>query len=297
MLQSTNDIWERRWTIGLFLALPLIILLVFSYYPALKLFQMSLTDWDGMKPAYNYVGLDNYKTILRENMAWKTLINNMAYVIISVIQTFLGLYFAILLDSNIRGKRFFRSFLFMPYILNGVAVAYMFSYMYNFEDGPVNILLRGIGLEEYAVRFLGNSWWANMSLAFMGLWQNTGLAMVIFLGALQSIPKDLYESASIDGANFLHKVRFITVPSMKLVVQINLFLSLNGALQAFFQPFIMTKGGPGDRTQTFASMAYYTAFNFHNFGLASALGVFLLAIVLVVLLIQNLVIRGGGEEG
>ncbi|CAN7250860.1 sugar ABC transporter permease [Paenibacillus sp. LjRoot153] len=296
MLRNMNDNLERRLTIVLFLTLPLIMLLVFSYYPAVKLFQISFTDWDGMKSHYNYIGLANYKEIISQNTAWKTLVNNMAYVIISVIQTFLGLYFAILLDSNIRAKQFFRSFLFMPYILNGVAVAYMFSYLYNFEDGPINILLKAIGLGDYAIHFLSNSWSANMSLAFMGLWQNTGLAMVIFLGALQSIPKDLYESASIDGANFFDKVRFITIPSMKLVVQINLFLSLNGALQAFFQPFIMTKGGPGDRTQTFASMAYYTAFNFHNFGLASALGIFLLGIVLVVLLIQNIVIRGGGEE-
>ncbi|WP_438445108.1 carbohydrate ABC transporter permease [Gorillibacterium sp. sgz5001074] len=296
MIRTMSNRREQFVTIAAFLTVPLILLLAFSYFPAFKLIQLSFTDWDGMRPHYNYVGWQNYIDVISEKTALHTLVNNLAYVIISIIQTLLGLYFAIILDSNIRGKRWFRSFIFMPYVLNGVAVAYMFSYMYNYEEGPLNLLLNAIGLEQLAIRWLGNFWYSNISLAFMGLWQNTGLAMVIFLGALQSIPKDLYESASIDGANFYHKVRYITLPSIMLVIEINLFLSVNGALQAFFQPFIMTQGGPGDRTQTFASMAYYTAFRFHNFGLASALGVLLLVLILIVLTLQKAVVKTGGEH-
>jgi raffinose/stachyose/melibiose transport system permease protein len=295
-MRIRSDNRERSITIALFLLIPLLLLLAFSYYPAAKLLQLSFTDWDGLMPHYKYNGLQNYKDIIQDKSALKALINNMAYVIIALIQTTLGLYFAIILDSNMRAKKFFRSIVFMPYILNGVAVAYMFTYMYNFQDGPLNILLSSLGLEKYAIHWLSNAWYSNLSLAFLGLWQYTGLSMVVFLGALQSIPKDLYESASIDGSNFFQNIRFIVLPNIRLVIQINLFLSLNGALQAFSQPFIMTLGGPGDRTQTFASMAYFIAFKFHNFGQASALGILLLIIVMLVLGLQNLVIRNGGDQ-
>ena len=296
IMNLLNDNIQKKIVICLFLFIPLTVLLVFTYIPALKLFELSFTNWDGLKRTYDYIGFDNYIDIFRDNSAVLTLVNNLAYIIMTILQIVLGLYFAIILDSNIKGKKFFRSFVFMPYILNVVAVAYMFNYMYNFDEGPVNIILRAIGLEKYAVHWLNDTWWSNLSLSFIGLWQFTGLCMVIFLGALQSIPKELYESASIDGSNFFQNIRYITLPSIKMVVGINLFLSLNGALQAFGQPFIITKGGPGDVTKTFALNAYYIAFDFHNFGKASALGIFLLAIIILVMLLQNLFVRIGGES-
>ncbi len=287
---------QRTVVIVLFLLCPLALLLAFSYYPAAKLVELSFTDWNGMSKTYEYIGLANYAAIFRSQNAVKTLVNNLAYVIITVIQVVLGLYFAIILDSNVKAKRFFRSFLFMPYILNGVALANMFNYMYNFDDGPLNILIRAItGNPEAGIHYLGNTWASNMWLAGMGLWQYTGMAMVIFLGALQSIPKELYEAAEIDGGNFGQSVRYITIPSIRMVIELNLFLSLNGALQAFNQAYLITKGGPGDRTKTFALNAYYTAFDFHDFGIASALGVFLLALITVVMLVQNLVLKSGGD--
>jgi raffinose/stachyose/melibiose transport system permease protein len=286
---------ESKITIFAFLAIPVTLLILFTYVPAVKLLELSFTDWNGIRKTYDYIGMQNYIEIFKEKSVFETLINNLAYVIISFLQTILGLYFAIILDSNIRAKRFFRSAIFMPFILNGIAIAYMFRYMYNYSDGPINLILNAVGLGDHAVRFIGNFWASNLSLAYMGLWQYTGLAMVIFLGALQSVPKDLYESAAIDGSNFFQNIIHITMPSIKLVVSINLFLSLNGALQAFYQPFIMTQGGPGDRTQTFASNAYYTAFKFQDFGKASALGIVLLLLVVIILAVQNFVLRKGGD--
>lgn len=284
---------QKTITIVTFLLIPLILLIGFSYLPAVKLFQFSFTDWDGMAKTFKYIGLQNYKDIIADHTAIDTLANNMAYVLAVIVQVVLGLYFAIILDSNIRAKNFFRSAVFMPYILNGMAVAYMFNYMYNFNDGPINIFLRTIGLGNYAVHFLNNTWYSNLSLAFLLIWKSTGFTMVVFLGALQSISKDQYEAASIDGSNFFQNIRYITIPSIKPVIVINLFLSLNGALQAFFEPFILTQGGPGTRTATFALNAYYTAFRFNNFGIASALGVFLLFIVIVVMIFQRAVVGGG----
>lgn len=286
---------QKTITIVTFLIIPLILLLGFSYFPAIKLFQFSFTDWDGISKTFKYIGLQNYKEIFEDNTAVETLINNIAYVLAVLVQVSLGLYFAIILDSNIRAKKFFRSAVFMPYILNGMAVAFMFNYMYNYDDGPINMVLRALGLGKYAIHFLSDTWSSNLSLAFLLIWKCTGFTMVVFLGALQSIPKEQYEAASIDGSNFFQNIRYIALPSIKPVVVINLFLSLNGALQAFFEPFILTQGGPGIRTATFALNAYYQAFRFNNFGIASALGVFLLLIIIVVMIFQKAVI-GGGED-
>ncbi len=288
---------EKNAVIFSFLFVPIVLLLVFTYYPAIRLIEMSFTEWDGFRSyTYNYIGWQNYVEIFETGTVFRALINNIGYVIISILQTLLGLYFAIIVDSKIRARNFFRSSIFLPFVLNSIAIAYMFSYMYNFRDGPINIVIRALGFEGHAISFLGDSWFSNISLAFMGMWQFTGLAMIIFLGALQSINRELYESSAIDGGNFFHNLRYITIPSIKLVIQINLFLSLNGALQAFYQPFIMTAGGPGDRTQTFASVTYYTAFQFFKFGKASALAVILLMIILIVLIVQNMVVRSEGEN-
>lgn len=284
---------QKKITIITFLLVPLILLLGFSYFPAIKLFQFSFTDWDGMASTFKYIGLDNYKEIFQDNTAIETLTNNIAYILAVIVQVVLGLYFAIILDSNIRAKKFFRSAVFMPYILNGMAVAFMFNYMYNFDDGPINVVLRALGLGKYAIHFLGNTWYSNLSLAFLMIWKSTGFTMVIFLGALQSISKEQYEAANIDGSNFFQNIIYIALPSIKPVIVINLFLSLNGGLQAFFEPFILTQGGPGIRTATFALNAYYQAFRFNNFGIASALGVFLLLIIIVVMIFQKAVVGGG----
>lgn len=284
---------QRTITIITFLLIPLVLLFGFSYLPAIKLFQFSFTDWDGMSNTFKYIGLNNYKEIFQDHTAIDTLMNNLAYILAVIVQVILGLYFAIILDSNLKAKNFFRSAVFMPYVLNGMAVAFMFNYMYNYNDGPINIFLRSVGLGNHAIHFLSNTWYSNLSLAFLLIWKCTGFTMVVFLGALQSISKEQYEAASIDGSNFFQNIRYITIPSIKPVIIINLFLSLNGALQAFFEPFVITQGGPGTRTATFALNAYYEAFRFNNFGIASALGVFLLFIIIVVMIFQRAVVGGG----
>jgi multiple sugar transport system permease protein len=179
----------------------------------------------------------------------------------------------------------------MPYILNGVATAFMFSFLYNFDSSPVNVVLRSVGLGKLAVKWLGIGYFSNFSLAFIGLWKYTGFAMVVFLGALKSIPEEYYEAAEMDGANFWQKTRFITLPAIKAVVQVNLFLAINGALQAFFEAFVITKGGPAGRTSTFVTSTVSTAFQFHDFGKASAMGVVLVLIVVALVSMQRAVLR------
>lgn len=274
-----------------FLFVPVILLVMFTYYPAFKLFQLSFTNWDGMRPYLEYTGFKNYIDIFTDSESLTVFTHNFAHVIVMLAYTALALYLAIILDGQIKARNFFKSIIFMPYILNGVAVAFMFSYLYDFQNGPLNILLRSTGLGKYAIKWLGNGYYINFSLALIGSWMYLGFVMVIFLGGLQSVSRELYEAASIDGANFFQNIRYITIPGIKRVIELMLFLGFSGALQAYFQPFVITHGGPAGMSDTFVSRTLIVAFDYQNFGKASAMGVLLIFIILAVVGVQRKVIR------
>jgi raffinose/stachyose/melibiose transport system permease protein len=290
MKSKTKD----RITVTGFLMIPVISLILFSYYPLYKLFQISFTDWNGISTDMKYVGFDNFADILGETKYLKTIGNNMAYVITAILQQFVGLFLAILLDSNLKMKKAFRAIIFMPYIINGVAVAFMFNYMYDFTNSPINMLLKAVGLEKYSIHFISMKYSSNFALSFISFWKYVGFTMVIFLAALQSISREIYEAARVDGAGFFKLIRYITFPNIKSMFEISVLLSINGALQAYFEPFIITKGGPNDRTHTFITKSLDLAFGFNKFGKAAAMGVVLLFIILAMVLIQRKFLKERG---
>jgi multiple sugar transport system permease protein len=173
-----------------------------------------------------------------------------------------------------------------------VAVAFMFSYIYNFENSPINALLNMIGMGEHSIRFLTNGYGSNFSLAFIGFWKYVGLNMVIYFSALQSISPEIYEASRIDGANFFHNIRYITLPNIKRMLTINLILGINGALQAYFEAFVMTDGGPNDATATFVTKSLKLAFESKKYGKASAMAVVLVVIIVTIVLIQRMFLKG-----
>ncbi len=278
-------------TVTGFLLIPVILLIMFSYYPLYKLFQISLSDWNGLSPDIKIIGFKNFKDVLSGKEYLSTIWNNMAYVIIAIIQQFVGLFLAILLDSNLKLKKTFRAIIFMPYIINGVAVAFMFNYMYDFTNSPINMLLKAIGLEEHMIRFISMDYGSNFSLAFIGFWKYVGFTMVIFLAALQSISKEIYEAARVDGAGFFRLIRHITFPNIKNMFQISVLLSINGSLQAYLEPFVITKGGPNGRTATVIVKSLELAFQYNKYGKAAALGVVLLFIILLIVVVQRTLLK------
>lgn len=280
---------EREKTLFLFcfLVIPLFLLIVFTYYPMVELFRVSVHKWDGYNPEMEFVGLKNYINLFADKSTMLCFKNNLAYILVSFIQTGLAFYLALVLNGKIKGRKFFRTIIFLPYILNGVAVAFMFNYMYDFNEGPLNVLLRSISNGQWEVAWLGMGYGINFALAFIALWRNTGFNVVIFLGALQSIPDDYYEAATLDGAGYWQRVRYITIPHMKPIIGLNLFLSISGALQSFFEPFVLTKGGPGTLSSTFAVRILDVAFTNANFGKASAMSVVLFTIILIILVAKN----------
>jgi multiple sugar transport system permease protein len=268
------------------------LLVTFWYYPAVKLFQQSLTNWNGISRTVDYIGFDNYIKFLKSPETYYVLSNNLAHLIAGLLQVVIGLYLATVLHGKLKGTNFFKSVLFMPCILNIAAVVYMFNYIYDSQRSPINTIIRSLGFENYTITFLSEKYWSNFALAAVGMWLYTGMVMVIFLGALQSVPKEMYEAAEVDGANFLHKLWHITIPNIKTAIELLIFLAINGSLQAFIQPLFITHGGPGVRTETIASYVLKIAFSFQNFGMASAMGVMLMLMIFMLVSIQRYIMKG-----
>lgn len=277
-----------------FMLIPLALLLTFSYYPALDLVYLSMTSWDGVSPTKLWVGFQNYRELFSDPMIFSIFGHNLAYVLAGIVQVSLALFFAVLLNTKLKGRNVFKVIIFLPFIMNSVAVSYMFGYLYDPASGALNFVLGHMGMSN-KVNWLGNPHLVNFSLGFINIWRFTGFNMVIFLGALQSIPKELYEAAQIDGASAIQTFRRITFPSIVSIIEVNMFLTITGAMEVFELPFILTKGGPIGASDTFVTKTIEIAFTFGNFGLASAMGVLLLAMVGIIVTIQKKIILRGGD--
>ncbi|WHX50330.1 sugar ABC transporter permease [Paenibacillus woosongensis] len=279
-----------------FLLIPVGLLLLFTYYPALKLVWFSFTDWDGYSPEKPWVGLANYKEVFSNPDIFGVFTHNFAYFVMGIVQNIVAIYFAVLLNGRLRGRNVFRLLLFLPYIMNGVAVAFMFGYVFDTTQGSLNLLLQAVGLTSLGeTSWLGTPGLVNYSLASTGLWRFMGYNMVIYIASLQAIPRDIYEAATIDGANAWQTFWRITLPNMKPVIQLNLFLTVTGALEVFDLPFVLTKGGPAGASQTYVQRVVETAFAYNHYGLASAMSIILLFFVIVVVGLQQFVLSRGGN--
>ncbi len=284
---------QKRILITGFLLIPLALLVTFSFYPAVKLLYFSFTSWDGLSSQYPWVGFDNYKTIFTNPQLFGAFGHNFSYFIGGIVQNIVALYFAILLNSKMRGKNIFRSILFVPYILNAVAIVFIFKFIYQ-DQGALDILLQHIGLGSWQQDWIGNDSIVNWSLAFVSMWEYFGFNMVIYLAALQSVPQEMYEAAMLDGAGKWKTMIYITIPNIRSIIQINMLLTVSGALEAFNIPFIMTNASPP--TATFLTNTMNVAFTFGNYGLASAMAIVLLIIVFIVISIQQKLLGGSQDS-
>ena len=282
-----TDKIQKRILLTSFLAIPTILLCMFVIYPTVKLMYISFTDWDGINTTMNFVGLKNYSQVFQRKDIWQSLKNNNLYFIIHLFFIPIEMYLAVLLDRYIRKSEFFKTVIFMPYIINGVAIAYMFSY--SSEDGVLNGLLALLSIDK--VRWLSNPDIVNYSLVCVSLWRFTSIHIILFLAGLQSINKDMLEAALIDGASIFQQFTKIIIPNMKSILSIILFLNVRGALMVFDIPFVMTSGGPGTSSTTFALHTVKTAFEFSNFGLACAMAIVLIIAIIIISFIQNLLLE------
>jgi raffinose/stachyose/melibiose transport system permease protein len=278
-----------------FLAIPVLLLIVFLIFPFFRLAFMSFTDWDGVLPKQNFIGMRNYQNVFTDADVWLSLRNNMYYVVTGLIQNIAGMLFAVILETKLKGKNLFKAMIFMTYVINSAALGFMFNYVYDFDKGPLNTMALMLGMQP--IHFLSDPVLVNISIAFVCFWRYLGYTMVIYTGALQSVPSELYESAYVDGANSWQRFRYITAPNISRVIELNMFLCLSGGLQAFNEPYIMTKGGPGYDSSTFLTYIVKAFTQFNSYGLAAALSLTLLVLIVVVTTVQRkVIIRDGGDS-
>ena len=273
----------RGLTPWLFLAAALGLLLVFTYWPAINLVWFSLTDWDGIDRTKEFVGLENYFEVFTDPKIFSVFFVSLYYFLASFAQMAIALYFATILSFSTRFSNLFRGILFFPYLINGVAIGFVFLYLFQ-PGGTLDTALSWFGVSD-PPHWLGDPSIVNWSLAGTSVWRYTGMNFVLFLGAIQSIPHDLYEAAELDGASKWQQFWAIIFPGIRRVIGLSFILAIAGSLSVFEIPFIMTGGANG--SSTFVIQTLQTAFSFRQVGLASAMAVVLLLIVLVVTWIQR----------
>lgn len=271
-----------------FSIIPVGLLITFSYVPLFNMIVYSFHNWNGMSPNMEFVGLSNYITIFTRPEYFSVFIVSLYYFVATFVQMGLALYFATLLTFEVKFKNLFKGAIFFPYLLNGVAIGFIFLFFYR-EGGTLDSLLALFGLGEYAQLWLGDPKLINISLAGTSVWRYMGFNFIIFLGAIQSISSEIYEAAEIDGANRWHQFIYIILPSIRRVVELNLILAISGAISVFEIPFIMTGGANG--SSTFVIQTIDTAFKFSRVGLGSAMAVVLLLIVIFVTLLQKFLFK------
>ncbi|MEU0411465.1 sugar ABC transporter permease [Streptomyces griseorubiginosus] len=276
----------RAWrgvTPWLFLIAPLALLITFTYAPIVNMLAYSFTDWDGVSPVLHYTGAENYQEVFTRPDLFEVFWVSGYYLAASAVQIVLALYFATILSFNVRFRNFFKGVLFFPYLINGVAIGFVFLYFFQ-DGGTLDSVLSLFGVHtDHA--WLGTPASANTSLAGVSVWRYLGLNFVLFLGAIQSIPGELYEAAELDGANRWHQFRHIIAPGIKPVLTLTVILSISGSLSVFEIPYIMTGGATG--TETFVIQTVNLAFRFNKTGLASAAAIVLLLIILLVTWVQR----------
>ena len=283
---------QKRIFIVCSLVIPMVLLIGLVVIPALDLFRMSFTNWDGYSAGYDWIKLDNYIAMFQNKGLWMSLKNNAVYFVGHLLFIPVELAFAVLLTSKLRAAKFYKTMVFMPYIINGVAIAYAFSYFFSPVNGAFDAILSLFHLDGLIQNWLSDTKIVNYVLTSVSLWRFSGYHVVLFMAALQSLSKDVQEAAEVDGANAWQLFRYIQIPSIMLMVDFVLFDNIRGALQVFDIPYVMTSGGPGYASSTFTLYTIDTAFKYSNFGLASTMAVAIMLMIVVIYLIQNKIIHG-----
>ncbi|MFN8623075.1 MAG: sugar ABC transporter permease [Chloroflexota bacterium] len=282
---SRSRLRTAAWLV-FFLAVPLTLLILLTYVPVVNMVLYSFQRWDGLSQKRDFIGLDNYVRFFTRPDLYGVLFVSVYYLVGAVVQIALALFLATAMTFKLRFKNLFKGMIFFPYLLNGVAVAFIFLYCFQ-PGGVLDSLLGAAGVQE-PPKWLGDRGLVNWSLTGVSVWRFLGLNFVLFLGAMQSIPADMFEASELDGAGRWQQFRYLIVPSIKPVIALSAILAISGSLAVFEIPYIMLQGANG--TTTFVIQTIDTAFQYHKFGLASAMAVVLLGLILVITFIQRRVV-------
>lgn len=249
-------------------------MIVFFFYPLIEVFRLSFTRYNIVTPE-KYIGLENFRTLFGDPIFWKTFLNSIIYLVGVVPPlVFIPVFLAILVNQQIRGISFFRAVFYLPVVISIVVIGIAWKWLYS-ENGPLNYIFMTMHITDEKFLWLTEPGLALYAVMAVTVWRGLGYYMVIYLAGLQAIPKELYEACEMDGANFLQKHLFITVPLLKPSIVFVAVVSSINALKVFVEVFIMTNGGPAYNSATIVQYLYEKAFDDLNLGYACALGVVL----------------------
>ncbi len=275
------------------LCLPAFLLFAgFVVIPAVSSIYYSLTSWDGISKSMEFVGLRNYRDLVADARFLNALKNTLTITIaLTILQNVLALLLALLVERVKVGKTLFRSAFYLPVLLSGIITGYVWVALLNYTFGVVNMFFKAVGLDSFAIDWLGNPDFAIWTVVAVLVWKGAGYYMIIYMAGLSGIPNELMEASSIDGASAPRQFASITFPLLAGTFTINLTLSLINGLRVFDQIVAMTSGGPGFATETFTYQIYSVAFAEGRQGYGTALAIVLFLVTLVFAGLQNAALR------
>nr|WP_280521398.1 sugar ABC transporter permease [Paenibacillus mangrovi] len=269
-----------------FIIIAVSIIVLFYFYPMIDALLLSFKS--GMGANLQFVGLDNYKRLFTDSTFITAVSNTFFYLIIQVpVMIILALFISVLLnDSNLKGRGFFRTAIFLPCVTSLVAYSIIFKYLFA-ADGLVNMLLMKLHLIADPIQWLTDPFWAKITIIIAITWRWTGYNMIFYLSALQNIDKSIYEAAKIDGANAPRQFFNITIPMLKPIILFTSITSTIGTLQLFDEVMNITKGGPGNATLSISQYIYNLSFKYNaDFGYAATVSYSIVFMIVILAIIQ-----------
>lgn len=285
--QRSKQQWKETLTGYVFIAPMLIGVTVLMIMPILASFVLSFTEWNfllGFKKV-EFVGFANFEKLFADDIFWKSLKNNLIFILVVPISLAVSLLLAVIINRYVYFKDMFKVIYFMPYISSVVAVAIVWQVLFHPSFGPVNEFLRSIGIAD-PPKWIADLQFALPSVMMIMVWISIGYNLIIYTAGLQSIPKDFYEAADIDGAKAWHKFRFITLPMLSPTTFFLMITGIIGTFKVFDLIQVLTKGGPAGSTSVVVYHLYETAFVNLKMSYASTMALFLFLAIFAVTLVQ-----------
>ncbi len=291
--------WRRHAAGYAFAGPALVILAAFLVYPIGYSVWLSVHEWDGYTPRWGpFVGLENYRALAGDEVFWRATVNSVVFVAVRTpLEVGLGFLLALLLNRRLVARSFLRTLFFVPVVMSLIVVTLIFQRIFEPNTGLLNTFLLAVGLGAWAHPWLGDPATALSAVIAVSVWKNVGFSLVILLAGLQSLPQDVVEAARVDGANAWQLTLRVITPLMRPILALTALLSIIGGLKVFDLVFIMTRGGPTYSTEVLATMLYREAFELNHMGIASAVAVILVALVLSIARVQTYVLNESREGG
>lgn len=280
----------------IFIILGVAILIFAMYYPILYSVYISFTDFS-LRADVNYVGFANYLRFLRGGDLWQALANTSLYSLVSVlVSLLLGFVAAIVMNYEIRGRVLYRIIFLLPWVIPRVVVGMTWKWIYDGQFGILNDLLFRLGLIDSYLSWIGSTQLAMGSLIAANIWRSFPFMFLMLLAGLQGIPREQYEAAMVDGADFFQKLWFITLPNLRFIFSIIIVLTLIWSFQDFDLIYVLTRGGPAGATEVLTTLVYRVSFKDFEFGRAASISTIILLILLLMSFIYLKVFKKSIEE-